>query len=161
MPLTDESISKRNTVGSKFITPSSCPLSQCSPSLFMADINMLHLPKLYQIQVLIQSFTSEMAKDPRIRILYSKYSPIDVLPSYLQTISQRQSLNKNVINVYPKLSMKTRNQNRLTSRLEGFLPRSEVHVDLCRQWTGHMSHAGSFIEVRVGSCCSYCGKTGT
>lgn len=161
MPLTDESISKRNTVGSKFITPSSCPLSQCSPHLFMAEINNLHLPKPYQIQGPTQSFTSETAKDQRIRILYSKYSGIGVLPSYLQTISLWQSLNKYVISVYPVLSMKTRNQNRLTSRLEWVLPRSEVHVDLCRQWTGHMSHAGSFVEVRVGSCCSYCGKTGT
>lgn len=25
-------------------------------------------------------------------------------------------------------------------------------------WMGHASHAASFVEVRVGSCCSYCGN---
>ena len=56
--------------------------------------------------------------------------------------------------VYPKLSIKTRNQNCLTSSVQS---RSAAHVDLWRHGTGQASHAGSFVEVRVGSCCSYCG----
>lgn len=54
--------------------------------------------------------------------------------------------------------MKRRNQNRPTSLACLGLPGSEVHVDLRGRWTGHKSHAGSFVEVRVGSCCSYCAK---
>lgn len=55
-----------------------------------------------------------------------------------------------------------RNQNKELKvpdlEAERVLARLRVHADLWRHGRGHGSHAGSFVEVRVGSCWLYCGQ---
>lgn len=150
---------------SRFITPKSCPPFHCWEHLFMTK--MLHK---------LQYSVFMTLNPPEIQGLIHCYDSGHMIPNISPKLSAKltfrasQHLYKqSKIKSYQIISapgykqiclpnVEHQNKESKLPDLQAGRPRSEVHVDLLRHRTGQASHAGSFIEVRVGSCCSYCGN---
>lgn len=151
-----ESISKRNTAGSEFITPGSCPLLQRLPHA----VNGPHKQAAYTIHGLIQSFTCETAEGttlPRAEKLSSGASTTHFATGE-STAWRKQWHHWCFSHSWAwKQGIKTGRPIGLAE----VLPGSEVHVDLRGRWTGHIVTCWQLCRSESGKLLLIWCQTGT
>lgn len=91
--------------------------------------------------------------------LAPKNSPAEHLPPTLQRASPQRGVNNDIIDVLATVEHENK-ESKLAdqSGLQRFCPGQRFMLTSAGDGQGTLSHAGSFVEVRVGSCCSYGAK---